>query len=599
MTVYQLPSPPTQQPISELPYKDMAKPTTAINSQISTPKESMIDNLPGVTTVTTNGQPAKTNTTTSGNNTKAVSKKKSGLLYNNNNSSSLKIDTSVANSKGNPVSPTSQSPQPTSATTNHSPRPKTSSNNTFVHKLYQMLSDPKQSNFIKWNDTGLSFTIRNVQGFSRNVLPLHFRHNNFSSFVRQLNMYGFHKVNKSSPSSKNNENQVWEFFHPKFIRGKPHLIEEIKRKQIENESIRTNLLIEQSRVLARHNSFYENKSNPNKRNSTLVNGTTGVAVSAQVIPSQGNPMVNSQITNTNEIPGQAPVFMQGTEAIPATNVAVAVTSSGETVIIDPASLHNTPTLSVGLPNSQNIGNYGVIQLPSQNVPYNEVTATPVTGTPVPQAMTVGNVIPPTAQAMVDPANVVVSGHPIMPSEIPSVPNVNSAAATAAPPVDNDVLYNIQLLQMQHHDMNQRINDLQMNVNNLVSTYTRRMDMQQNLIQQLMNSTQQSQTPMGNVNVTNVTTVCSVDQGQTIAMMPQGANPSMVSNTIVTQSPIQNHQIIQQSPIQTNQMVVQPPSAGPEQKLMNPSVKQESIETFPQMNNPQANSVGYPTQTIYY
>lgn len=100
----------------------------------------------------------------------------------------------------------------------------------FVGKLFAMLEDAEiqKTGLIQWSPEGTTFVCPNPTEFSKVVLPNFFKHNNWQSFVRQLNMYSFNKVNDLYASSA--DPQAWEFRHPLFRRGEPHLLASIKRK---------------------------------------------------------------------------------------------------------------------------------------------------------------------------------------------------------------------------------------------------------------------------------------------------------------------------------------------------------------------------------
>lgn len=117
---------------------------------------------------------------------------------------------------------------------NESGHQPSSSNNSsdFVRKLYKMLEDSTYKEIVRWTDGGESFVVLENEKFTKTVLPKHFKHSNFASFVRQLNKYDFHKVrlnsdeNAPSPYGPN----AWEFKHPEFQEHKKDLLDNIKRK---------------------------------------------------------------------------------------------------------------------------------------------------------------------------------------------------------------------------------------------------------------------------------------------------------------------------------------------------------------------------------
>ncbi|XP_020089914.1 heat stress transcription factor B-1-like [Ananas comosus] len=91
----------------------------------------------------------------------------------------------------------------------------------FLMKTHEMVEAAETDDVISWGEEGRSFVVWKPVEFARDLLPLHFKHNNFSSFVRQLNTYGFRKVVPHR----------WEFANESFRRGEQGLLSSIRRRK--------------------------------------------------------------------------------------------------------------------------------------------------------------------------------------------------------------------------------------------------------------------------------------------------------------------------------------------------------------------------------
>ncbi|CAD5190882.1 unnamed protein product [Musa acuminata subsp. malaccensis] len=92
----------------------------------------------------------------------------------------------------------------------------------FLTKTYQLVDDPSVDDVVSWNEDGSTFVVWRPAEFARDLLPKYFKHNNFSSFVRQLNTYGFRKIVPDR----------WEFANDCFRRGEKRLLADIHRRKI-------------------------------------------------------------------------------------------------------------------------------------------------------------------------------------------------------------------------------------------------------------------------------------------------------------------------------------------------------------------------------
>lgn len=96
-----------------------------------------------------------------------------------------------------------------------------------LQALLDLLELKGESSVLSWMPHGRAFRVHDPSAFVRGLLPRFLGMSKFSSFHRQLLLYGFTKCVANSADKG-------AYYHPSFIRGMPRLCREMKRTSIIN-----------------------------------------------------------------------------------------------------------------------------------------------------------------------------------------------------------------------------------------------------------------------------------------------------------------------------------------------------------------------------
>merc|ERR1719440_2252172 len=92
----------------------------------------------------------------------------------------------------------------------------------FPRKVFEILSE-QPADIISWNPSGLAFMIHDMPRFVSEVLQKYFAHQKFSSFQRQLNLYGYRRIEPGG------DEPAGSFTHESFRRDASELLSLVRR----------------------------------------------------------------------------------------------------------------------------------------------------------------------------------------------------------------------------------------------------------------------------------------------------------------------------------------------------------------------------------
>jgi len=98
---------------------------------------------------------------------------------------------------------------------------------TFPFILHTMLSEVEDiglSKIVSWRPHGRAFLVHNVEAFVEHVMSLYFKQTQMTSFIRQLNLYGFTRLSARKDRGA--------YYHPFFLRDRIDLCVKIQRMKV-------------------------------------------------------------------------------------------------------------------------------------------------------------------------------------------------------------------------------------------------------------------------------------------------------------------------------------------------------------------------------
>lgn len=95
---------------------------------------------------------------------------------------------------------------------------------SFPVKLIRMLTEVEkcgQQSIVTWNPDGRTLQVLNHKKFVSEILPNYFKQSKYKSFQRQLNFYGFQRINRGPLEGS--------YGHPKFVHGNEVQVKHMSR----------------------------------------------------------------------------------------------------------------------------------------------------------------------------------------------------------------------------------------------------------------------------------------------------------------------------------------------------------------------------------
>mmetsp|Transcript_5118 Transcript_5118/g.14489 ORF Transcript_5118/g.14489 Transcript_5118/m.14489 type:complete len:340 (+) Transcript_5118:45-1064(+) len=174
----------------------------------------------------------------------------------------------------------------------------------FLQKTWSMINNCP-ADICEWSEDGTTFIVKDPDTFAASIIPRYFKHNNFSSFVRQLNFYGFRKVKNDSiridTAQQAEELNYWRFRHEHFLRGRSDLLKDIKKTshQVAEKAEVDALKAEVQELRARLSSMSNDVTRLTSLVETLMMQNGSVASIAAAGSARGNPPAKRRRLSSN------------------------------------------------------------------------------------------------------------------------------------------------------------------------------------------------------------------------------------------------------------------------------------------------------------